>query len=145
MRFWDTSALLPTIVDEPTTDACLSLLSMDPTVLVWEGTLIELLSVVGRLRREAEGLDDLCSSIRLDVQSRWATWARVADWSRVSAPAQRLVSVHPLKAADSLQLAAAIVASEERPHTLPFVTRDRALARAAQLEGFPVIVPASTD
>jgi hypothetical protein len=71
---------------------------------VWEGTLIELLSVVGLLRREAEGLDDLCSSIRLDVQSHWSTWARVADWSRVSA-----------------------------------------LARAAQLAWFPVIVPTGTD
>lgn len=141
MRFWDTSALLPTIVDETSTSACEALLASDPIVLVWEATQIELLSVVSRLRRESDGLEDLCSSIRADVFARWATWSRVADWPKVALRAQRVVSLHPLKAADSLQLAAALVACEDQPHTLPFVTRDRALAKAAQLEGFPVLVP----
>jgi hypothetical protein len=140
VRFWDTSALLPLFIDEPSTDACRKLLTSDPSVVVWEATQIELLSVIGRLRREASGLDDLCAGVRLEMIRVWPAWTRVADWTRVTTRAQRIVNLHPLKAADALQLAAALSACEDLPHTLPFVTRDRALAAAAGLEGFPVIV-----
>jgi hypothetical protein len=44
--------------------------------------------------------------------------------------------VHPLRAADALQLAAAFVAAERRPHSLQIVTLDERLADAAQKEGF---------
>ena len=141
MRFWDTSALLPLFIDEPATHACEKLLASDPVVLVWEGTATEMFSALARYRRHAKGFDDLWPGIRHEMLQRWPTWARVADWGRVSSPAQRLVTVHPLKAGDAFQLAAAIVASEDQPHTLPFVTRDRTLASAAQLEGFRVVVP----
>lgn len=141
MRFWDTSALLPLFVDEPTTDACSDLLTTDPAVVVWEATSVELLSAVARYRRHSSGLDDLCAGIRRDILDRWPTWSRVADWPRVSARAQRIVNLHPLKAADAMQLAAALTACEDQAHTLTFVTRDRALAHAAQLEGFPVVIP----
>jgi hypothetical protein len=48
----------------------------------------------------------------------------------------RLLRVHPLRAADSLQLAAAVVASEGDPGELPFVCLDEKLAQAASREGF---------
>ncbi len=51
----------------------------------------------------------------------------------------RLLRVHPLRAADAFQLAAAIAAADESPRSLPFVTFDSRLARAAEREGFPVI------
>lgn len=57
--------------------------------------------------------------------------------------AARLLRVHPLCAADALQLAAARMAAEDRPETLPFVTLDDRLALAAQREGFEVIRPAA--
>jgi hypothetical protein len=44
--------------------------------------------------------------------------------------------VHPLRAADALQLAAAYVAAERRPATLEFVTLDDRLRLAAMKEGF---------
>jgi hypothetical protein len=47
--------------------------------------------------------------------------------------------VHPLPAADSVQLAAAVVAAEMRPTALEFVTADRRLADAARKEGFTVV------
>jgi len=53
--------------------------------------------------------------------------------------ADRLVGIHPLRAADALQLAALLAASEERPVELPFVTLDDRLADAARKEGFPVL------
>lgn len=45
----------------------------------------------------------------------------------------------PLRAADSLQLAAAIVAAEREPVTLELVSLDERLADAAAREGFRVL------
>ncbi len=53
--------------------------------------------------------------------------------------ADRLMGIHPLRAADAFQLAALLAASEERPPDLPFVTLDDRLADAARKEGFPVL------
>jgi hypothetical protein len=46
--------------------------------------------------------------------------------------------VHPLRGADSLQLAAAVIASEGLPASLNIVTLDERLAGAARREGFIV-------
>ncbi len=59
-----------------------------------------------------------------------------SDEVRVNA--QRLLRVHPLRAADSLQLAAAWVASEHEPPTLELVSLDHRLNEAASREGFRV-------
>ena len=67
---------------------------------------------------------------------------KIRPTERVRRAAARLLRVHPLRAADALQLAAAIVGSEDRPETLPFVTLDDRLADAATREGFRVIRPA---
>jgi uncharacterized protein len=45
--------------------------------------------------------------------------------------AVRFLRVHPLRAADALQLAAAFVAAERRPSSLEVVTLDDRLAVAA--------------
>ncbi|WP_395715064.1 hypothetical protein [Reyranella sp.] len=44
-----------------------------------------------------------------------------------------------LRATDSLQLAAAFVASEHRPSSLQMVTLDERLADAARKEGFALV------
>jgi predicted nucleic acid-binding protein len=54
--------------------------------------------------------------------------------------AVRLLRTHTLRAADSLQLAAATVASKNRPASLDFVCLDKRLSLAAQREGFNVII-----
>jgi len=51
----------------------------------------------------------------------------------------RLLRLHPLRAADAQQLAAALVLSDFEPRTLPFVTLDGQLAAAARREGFEVL------
>ncbi len=52
--------------------------------------------------------------------------------------AVRLVAVHPLRAADTLQLAAALIWSEEQPHGAAFVCLDSRLRDPAQREGFEI-------
>ena len=66
-------------------------------------------------------------------------WNEVVRYDAVQARARRLLEAHPLSAADALHLGAALVAVEERPSTLEFVTFDVRLAEAAEKEGFPVL------
>lgn len=138
MKFWDTSALVPLIVDEPSTPVMRHVLSQDPDVVVWMLTSVELLSTLGRLGRLTPDLADLLPGVRLDAMDLFSRWAAVTHVEGVRRRAERLVGVHPLTAADALQLGAALLASSDRPETLGFVTLDEPLARSARLEGFRV-------
>lgn len=138
MKFWDTSALIPLIVDEPSTPEAVRLLTDDRDVVVWMMTSVELLSTLGRLGRAAPELADLLPGVRLDALDLFRKWAAVTHVEGVRRRAERLVGVHPLTAADAMQLGAAMLASGDRPETLDFVTLDQQLARCAQLEGFRV-------
>jgi predicted nucleic acid-binding protein len=53
--------------------------------------------------------------------------------------ATRFLRVHPLRAADALQLAAAFIAAERRPPSLEVITLDERLADAARKEGFALV------
>lgn len=139
MKFWDTSALVPLIVDEPTTPAMRQALSRDRDVVVWMLTSVELLSTLGRLGRGTKELVDLLPGARLDAMDLFSRWVAVTHVEGVRRRAERLVGVHPLTAADAMQLGAALIASGDRPETLGFVTLDESLARSARLEGFRVI------
>jgi predicted nucleic acid-binding protein len=139
VKFWDSSALVPLFVDEPTTDSIRALMAEDTEVAVWLFTVVELLSAIGRLDRQSTGLDDLIAGVRTDIRDREAEWTLVTHVEAVRRRAERLVGLHPLTAADAMQLAAAQVLSNDRPDTLPFVTLDTVLARAARLEGFRVL------
>jgi predicted nucleic acid-binding protein len=139
VKFWDTSALVPLIVEEPATAAMQRVMADDPEAVVWTLTSVELLSTLGRLGRVSPELCDLLPSVRADVMRLFQGCAAVTQMDDVRRRAERLVGVHPLTAADALQLGAALVASGDRPDTLELVTLDTVLARAARLEGFPVI------
>ena len=76
---------------------------------------------------------------RRDLLSAWERWSEVTAVEMVRRHAERVVETHPLRAADALQIAAALVAAEEDPGSLPFVTFDRNLAAAAEREGFRVL------
>ena len=68
-----------------------------------------------------------------------AGWMEVPATAPVREQAMRLLRVHPLRAADALQLAAALVAAGFQPDGLPFVTLDSRQADAAEREGFTVL------
>jgi hypothetical protein len=61
-------------------------------------------------------------------------WSEVTALENARTHAEKIVEIHPLKAADAMQLGAAIVAAEEKPETLNFVTLDARLAEAAEKE-----------
>jgi predicted nucleic acid-binding protein len=85
----------------------------------------------GRLGAEAHLQADAAFA---EITRRWSAIAALAAIER----AINLLSRHPLRAADSVQLASALLA-RERFGALPFVTLDRDLTAAAKTEGFAVL------
>jgi predicted nucleic acid-binding protein len=142
MRFWDSSAVMPLLVGERSTQAVLGEIERDPEMIVWWGTQVECVSALARLERDAtlDGAGMTTAIDRLDGLIR--AWQEIQPADRVRQTATRLLRVHVLRAADAFQLGAAIAASEDRPASLEMVTLDDRLATAAQREGFQVVVPA---
>ncbi len=141
MRFWDTSALLPLVVAERETARAERWLREDAGVLVWTLTRVELLSALARRRRQEPGAARRLLAARRELLAAWERWSEVTAVDLVRRHAERLVESHPLRAADALQLGAALVAAEDDPAGLDFVTLDRQQALAAEHEGFRVLGP----
>jgi len=138
VRYWDTSALVPLLLPEAPREALLELLERDPVMLVWWGTRVECTSAVARCERDgALGVADSDAALQR-LRDLAAEWHEVVPADSIRTTAQRLLRVHPLRAADSLQLAAAIIAAGHEPATLEFVSLDQRLNEAASREGFPI-------
>ncbi len=141
MRFWDTSALIPLVVAERSSSRVERWLREDPNVIVWTLSCVELFSSLARRRREEPRSESSLLAARRDLLSTWEQWSEVTSVEVVRRHAERVVETHPLRAADALQIGAALVASENIPATLEFVTLDRNLANAAEREGFVTLGP----
>lgn len=113
-----------------------ALLAEDAEVAAWWATSIECASAI--VRKGHSGQPSTEQALR-ELAELTTTWAEVPPTDRLRELAVRVVRVHELRTGDSLQLAAAIVASEERPETLELVTLDDRLALAASREGFRVL------
>jgi uncharacterized protein len=141
VRFWDASAIVPLLAEEPRSAGVEAIWQRDPEMTVWWGTQIECASAVARLEREGQLASRQAPSVLATLDDLVAAWSEIEPAPRVREIALRLLRTHPLRAADALQLAAAIVAAEESPSSLRFVTLDTRLGDAAAREGFPVEVP----
>ena len=136
MRFWDASAIVPLLMTEAATKALQGRAGTDPAMLVWWATEVECASAIARLERDG-ALDAAAVNEAFDRLRRLGEgWHEVEPSDAVREAAVRFLRVHPLRAADALQLAAAFVAAERRPSSLEIVTLDERLAAAARKEGF---------
>ena len=143
MKFWDASAIVPLLVMETTTPSLQTLARRDPDMLAWWGSRVECASALARLERDAL-LDRKDAALAFDRLKQLAdAWHEVEPSEILRENALRFLRVHPLRAADALQLAAAFVAAERRPSSLEVVTLDGRLADAARKEGFELIEPAA--
>jgi len=137
LRFWDSSALVPLIIDEPTSMVVRRLMMRDSHIIASYLTPVEITSSLWRRRHHRE----ISAEAHLRADAAFAEITR--RWSAISAPeaverAIDLLARHPLRAADSVQLASALLARERFGH-LPFVTFDLDLMDAARAEGFTVL------
>ena len=138
MRFWDKSAVVPLCVLEPATATVRRLAEADPSLVVWWATRTECVSGLARRCREG-GL-----SAKDEERARRVLFALAAEWSEVlpSEPlrqrSERLLAVHPLRAADAFQLAAALLWSRGETTTHVLVSLDERLRETAHREGFRI-------
>ena len=138
MKYWDSSAVLPLLLDEKQTPATKRVYEEDPAQTVWCLTDVEIGAALSR--RVREGLaENRVERVRDDWGVLARRWRPIASLDAVSSRVLRLVRTHPLRAGDALQLAAALVACGERPEALPFVCLDDRLRDAARREGFAVL------
>ena len=139
MKFWDASAIIPLIIAEESTPGLQALALKDSALLVWWASAVECVSALARLERD-DAIDNHAMALALERLREFSLgWHEVDPSDEIREVAVRLLRVHPLRAADALQLAAAFVAAERRPASLEVVTLDNRLADAARKEGFVII------
>lgn len=139
MKFWDTSALLPLCLQESQTSVLRKLVDQDGEIVAWWGALIEGYSALARLRREEELTMEQESHARQLLTRLASFWAEVRPSNLVRDQAARALLIHPLRAADALQLAAALIWSGNQTTDQEFVCLDHRLRDAAYQEGFKVV------
>src|SRR3990172_9179089 len=101
VRFWDTSALVPLCVSEPASRKVRRLATADPSLVVWWGTRTECLSAFARGRRDGKLAAAVEQRARRVLASLAAEWSEVLPTDAVRDRAERLLGVHPLRAADA--------------------------------------------
>jgi predicted nucleic acid-binding protein len=136
--FWDSSAVVPLLVAEASSSAAAAILLEDKEMTMWWATPLECQSALHRRHRDSPLPPDVMSSAAERLRAIVEHADTVAPTDEVRRRAGRLVSVHPLRAADALQLAAALIWCEEQPHGEVFVCLDARLRDAAHREGFDV-------
>jgi len=143
VRFWDSSAVVPLLIDEPATEATQQTYRDDPALIVWWATAVECAFAVARFERDGRLTGPEVSTCLDRLDGLALEWREVLATEAVRRVAIRLLRTHALRAADALQLAAARVGSGDDPGVLDIVTLDDRLADAARREGFRVVMPGS--
>jgi uncharacterized protein len=127
---------VPLLVNEETTRRLQTVAAKDSAMLVWWGSAVECVSALARLERDG-ALDPPTMTLALQrLRQLSSGWHEIDPSDEIRETAARFLRVHPLRAADALQLAAAFAAAERRPASLEIVTLDDRLADAARKEGF---------
>lgn len=139
MRFWDSSALLSIALGEAPQQRLQYLLRTDDEYAIWWATRVECEGGFAR----AEGSGRLGAAGRRQARAfldeLYERALEIEPSAAVRAYAVRLVGVYPVRAADALQLAAALFWCQEQATGVPFVCLDDRLREAAVKEGFRVL------
>ena len=139
MRFWDASAIIPLCLVEPQTARVKELAEEDGEIVVWWSTPIECCSAFARLRREGIVSRTGEDQARRSLVSLAGAWTEIQPGTVIRESAVRALLFHPIRAADALQLSAALVWVGGHPTTHEFVCFDHRLRDAASREGFIVL------
>src|SRR5688500_6676131 len=136
--FWDSSGLVLLVTHQRATPAAVALRRAHPRLIVWWGARVEVRSALARLRRDdLIDASDLPKAIaKLDALSR--AIVEVAPTELVRARAEALTDSRDVRAADALQLGAALEWCQGRTRNRKLVCFDGRLAAAARAEGFDV-------
>ena len=138
MAFWDSSALVPLCVNEPRSVLAGHFWKTLPQKFVWWETSVEICSALARLERENKiaSVHRSRAERRLEILEK--VWTEIQPDYRIKELARKFPVAYGLKAADSFQLAAALVWCRELPKNKDFVSGDGKLLKAAADAGFVI-------
>ena len=142
MKYWDASAIVPLLVRQERTGDMQRLLERDAHMVTWWGTSLECYSAIRRLVRDGHLNADEAHDAERRLHELRNGWDEVLPAEACRVTAERMMRVHPLRAADALQLSAALIASDHDPSRLDFVCLDQRLREAGRKEGFALSVRA---
>lgn len=136
--FWDTSAVVPLLVAESTSAAILKL-ARASSLLVWWATPVECLSAITRREGDATFTSVSADQARQRLRFLRESWSEIAPSEQVRDNAERVLLRHQIRAADALQLGAALRWAENHPRGHRFHSLDSRLNQAARKEGFEIV------
>lgn len=139
MKFWDSSALVSVCLEDPRSSAVRSVLVNDPSVVVWWLTRTECVSALVRRVREGRLSVEEERQARRVVETLAESWIEIEPSETLRLSAERLLGVHPLRAADAFQLAAALLWCQGQPRGMELVSFDARLREAGYREGFALL------
>src|SRR5262245_21412182 len=137
--FWDSSAIIPLCCQQPQSTAARQSARVYNTQIVWWGTIIETFSGIYRLTGESGLTVKEGQAAVKALESLQHKWNEILPSDEVRRTAERLLRMHPLRVADALQLASALVWCGAYPSGRVFICADARLSDAADKEGFKVI------
>ena len=117
----------------------MSVLRTDPHVVLWWVSPVECQSALYRAHRAGTLPSTPLRGALTRLGELVQDFDLVAPTLKLRERAGRLVGAHPLRAADALQLAAALALCDEAPQGVGFVCLDERLRTAARAEGFTVL------
>jgi predicted nucleic acid-binding protein len=133
--FWDASTLVPLCIRQPLSPRSFKLFETYQ-VTVWWATPVEMTSALARLLRRQEIAQPIYTQAMREMDGIANLWDVIAPLEKVARDARALLELYPLRAADALQLAAALTWCEGNPKGNVFLTFDHRLREAAQSAGF---------
>lgn len=139
MSFWDSSALISLVLPEQSSFRVASLLSMNSSMALWWATPVECYGALTRAKRRGRIAASNFLRGERTLRSIFAHAVEIDPWIEVRELAIQLTEKHPLRAADALQLAAALDWCGGNTRGESFVCLDDRLRGAAALEGFRVL------
>jgi predicted nucleic acid-binding protein len=134
--FWDTSAVVPLCCRQSPSSAMRRLLRAHSRMVAWWGTVVEAHGAFSRLLREGAFTEKERTQALYRLAALRRSWFEVQPVERVRSLAEAMLDRSDLRSADVLQLAAALVACNEKPRKRAFVCLDERLAAAARQAGF---------
>lgn len=146
MRYFDTSALVKQYFSlETGSKTVRELLKSGEKVFTAALTYVETHAAFARRRRERILSPQVTRRLALRFDKDWETYEVILLNQDVLALARQILYRHPLRSADAVHLASALLLARKTPATAwEFVCADQRLGAAASIEGLRPIDVAST-
>lgn len=137
--FWDSSAIVMVLTPESRSAEMTSLLRAERSLVAWWSMPVECQSAIHRRHREGALPLPVVKQALIRLEGLVEDADFIAPTTKVRERAARVLTAHPLRAADALQLAACLVWCDDSPQGESFVCLDERLRDAARREGFTLV------